>query len=268
MTQNLGGLIGQGREAEIFAWGDHNVVKLFRSDMPLDVAERERDVCLSVIRQGLPAPTVGDIVNIDGRFGIVFQRVYGPTMLKMTQLQPWTLVSAARTMAALHAQMHDQTSSTLPSQRERMARRITDLQYLPQNKKDTILEVLSTLPDEDSICHGDFHPDNILMSESGPIVIDWPNATKGSSIADLARTSLMMKYAALPEFITGKVIIMAARGLFHRFYLSRYMKLRRVLKSGLDQWMLPVAAERLDTGIPEEREQLLKLVDRELERLE
>ena len=59
---------------------------------------------------------------------------------------------------------------------------------------------------------------------------------------------------------------MAARGLFHRFYLSRYMKLRRVLKSGLDQWTLPVAAERLDDGIPEEQEALLRLIDRELER--
>ena len=175
MTQNLGGLIGQGREAEIFAWGNDNVVKLFRGDMPLNVVEHEHEVCQSVVRQGLPAPRVGDIVNMDGRYGIVFQRIDGPTMLKMTQVRPWTLISAARTMAAVHAQMHDETSSSLPSQRERMERRIGNVQSLPQDKKDLILEILSELPDEDSICHGDFHPDNILMSESVAVRVKAPS---------------------------------------------------------------------------------------------
>ena len=188
-------------------------------------------------------------------------------MLKITQVRPWTLISSARTMASLHAQMHDHASSSLPSQRERMERKIGNAPGLSQDKKKAILDILSDLPDENSICHGDFHPDNILMSQSGPIVIDWPHAPEGSSIADVARTSLVLQHGAIPEFITGKAIIMAARGLFHRFYLSRYMKLRRVLKSGLDQWTLPVAAERLDDGIPEEQEALLRLIDRELERL-
>jgi thiamine kinase-like enzyme len=39
-----------------------------------------------------------------------------------------------------------------------------------------------------SLVHLDLHPGNVLLTASGPVVIDWPNAGRGSGLADVACT--------------------------------------------------------------------------------
>lgn len=44
----------------------------------------------------------------------------------------------------------------------------------------------------------DFHPDNVLLAARGPVIIDWPDATRGQPLADVARTSLLLRLGGLP----------------------------------------------------------------------
>ena len=38
------------------------------------------------------------------------------------------------------------------------------------------------------LIHVDFHPDNVLLSERGPVVIDWANSRSGKPAFDVAMT--------------------------------------------------------------------------------
>ena len=64
--------------------------------------------------------------------------------------------------------------------------------------KKCALKVLERLPDDKFLCHGDFHPDQIIMSPKGPIVIDWITAIKGSPASDVAQSSLVLRLGAPP----------------------------------------------------------------------
>jgi aminoglycoside phosphotransferase (APT) family kinase protein len=44
-----------------------------------------------------------------------------------------------------------------------------------------------------SVLHLDLHPDNVLMSPRGPVVIDWSNATHGDPDVDIAMTWLILE---------------------------------------------------------------------------
>lgn len=67
-----------GHTAEIYAWGNEYVLKLFREWFPLRAIEHEARVVRIVHHAGLPAPAVvGDIVKINGRYGLVYERVSG-----------------------------------------------------------------------------------------------------------------------------------------------------------------------------------------------
>lgn len=64
--------------------------------------------------------------------------------------------------------------------------------------KRTVLAVLGEMPDDERLCHGNFHPDNVLMTLQGPVIIGWMDATRGSPLVDIARTSLLLSMGDLP----------------------------------------------------------------------
>ena len=101
---------------------------------------------------------------------------------------------------------------------------------------------------------------NVLMSQSGPVIIDWPDATRGHPLADVARSQLLMKVGGLPPGTARRWLIQSLRASFRAHYLRRYFQLRPASREQLAAWQLPVAAGRLSEDIPEEREQMLALV--------
>ena len=173
-----------------------------------------------------------------------------------------------RLLAELHAQMHSCEGVGLRSYRDRMKDKIQRQTHLGAPVRDAVLEVLRQLPDGTAVCHGDFHPDNIIMSGRGPVIIDWVDASQGNPLADVTRTWLLFRKAFLPAEMIGvqRWLIDSVRVCMWSVYLHRYRQLRPSLRRDLVAWRLPVAAERLAEGIPEERESLVAYIETSLRR--
>ncbi len=250
----------RGRTAEVFAWKDGQVLKLFYDWVPSTWVETEAKVSRAVCEAGLPAPAVEGVVEADGRHGIVFERVEGPSMLAEWKSKPWVLVRSARQLGELHAAIHALPGAGLPAYRERLEGGIRAVQALPAHLKEAALSALARLPDGDALCHGDFHPDNVIMAARGPIIIDWMTAVRGNPLADVARTSLLLRLGALPPGTRGAWLIEIGRNLYHTIYLRRYLQLRPASREAIAAWQMPVAAARLNENVPE-NPQLLALVE-------
>ncbi len=261
-----GKLISRGRTAEIFAWKDNQVLKLFLEGWSIGPVEHEAQVTGAVHKAGLPAPAVEGIVEVEGRFGIVFERVDGPSMLQVMRSKPWRIGQLGRTLAELHAAIHSCEMPELPSLREGLASDIRERVELPEETKEAVLRHLGQLPDGNTICHVDFHPDNILMSSHGPVVIDWANPRRGDLLADVAASSLLLRLAPLPQFMAGRWLIDMFRDWFHSAYLKQYLEFRSVSREQIAAWELPLVAARLSTNIPEERDMLLAFIDEGLKK--
>ncbi len=255
-----GQLLGYGRTAEIFLWGDNRIVKLFRENWPLHSVEEEARIGKAVHETGLPVPAVEGLLEFDGRRGIVYERVEGRTMLEQFSGKPWTILRLIRLFTRLHIAMHEHRIPGLPSQRERIAEEIQDASILSPGIREAAMSILENSPDDDMLCHGDFHPDQIIMSPRGPVIIDWATATHGSPIADVATTSLLLRLA---EPAPGRIssLLASVRAFVHWRYLQGYMNKTHASKESLDSWALPIAVARLSHGIREERQRLLKLIE-------
>jgi aminoglycoside phosphotransferase (APT) family kinase protein len=49
--------------------------------------------------------------------------------------------------------------------------------------------------------HGDLHPENVILTPGGPVVIDWRNAEEGQAEFDIAMTAIIFAQVALdPSF--------------------------------------------------------------------
>jgi hypothetical protein len=255
-----GPLIAEGRTAEIFAWGEDQVVKLYRPGFPSNGAEYEYNKALASQETGFAVPAVGEVVTVEGRAGITYQRVEGGTMLEAVQKAPWKLFPLTRQLAALHVDMHARKAAKLPNSHDVLAYKINHASPLDDETKGRILDHLKKLPRGDKLLHGDFHPDNILLTPDGPVIIDWIDATMGHPMADVARTSLLARVGNPPPSNVLEWVMALLGSLFHRIYIKCYFKLSPYDEKDLHPWLLPVTAGRLSEEIPHERDVLVRFV--------
>ena len=255
--------------AEVFAWDENQVLKLFRNTeharwvLGSSPAEEESRNTRAARETGLDVPKVNGMVEVDGRQGIVFERIEGPSIRDRIRARPWTLLNLARRLADVHSAVHTHVVSGLPSQRLLLERRI-QAAALPVGAKEVALSALGELPDDNVLCHGDFQPKNVLMSSHGPVLIDWMRATQGNPLADVAHTlvSLLLSPARPVKF--GRWPDEAARALLRKVYLRRYLHLRPDRSEQIAAWQLPIAAARVGRGIAWYERRLLALVEHSL----
>jgi aminoglycoside phosphotransferase (APT) family kinase protein len=236
-------LIGKGLSAKVFAWGDGRVLKLFHEPVVRSRVEREFTATRLVHSAGLPAPAAYEMVEVEGKLGIVFERVEGRSLLGLTQARPWKIFEVIRQAAELHADINRASAPAgLRTLHERIAKRI-DVSDASDSDKQAARSRLAALPDGTSICHGDFHPDNVLLTSRGPVVIDWSAASRGHPVGDLACTSRLMKNASLPPWAPwyGHFMLLGLRSAMHRSYLKWYFRQNAGSRREVEAWQLPLA---------------------------
>lgn len=264
-TGMLGPLLNRGATAEVYAWGDDQVLKLFNSNFPSDVVEYEASIVRLVLQAGVTAPAIFSTVRAQGRMGLVYERADGATLLHALVKRPWTVVRAALHFAITHASIHQHHQSQLPPRRELLRQKIVAASPLGPDLRDAAIRALEGLPDRTIICHGDYHPGNVLMSSRGPVVIDWIGAAQGHPLADVARASLLLRYATFPAYYgpQARRRFNGVRRWFHAIYLWCYGLQYPFTPAELDAWMLPVAAARLSEQVTQEEvDRLVKVVRR------
>jgi hypothetical protein len=219
---------------------------------------------------GVRVPAVREITTVDGRPGLVLERIEGTDMLTIVGKQPWLVFSVGAQSGRIQAGLHEvRAPEEIPPLRAALRGRIERAAPLPQELARFALDVLDELPDGDRICHGDLHPGNIMRTAGAPVLIDWTNVTRGDPAADFARTNLMVRMGDVPP---GSPLVIrygaiVARGLMRSSYVRAYRRARPLDLALAARWEIPVAAARVAEGIESENPKLIKLLEeRKLER--
>jgi len=257
----IGARLGAGREADVHAWGDDAVVKLYR---PGFGGHRTEAVTLSKLDGHGVAPRLVDVVDCDGRTGLVLERLAGPDMLTLLQRQPWRIFGLARALSTAHLAIHAiRVPGDLPELRQQLTARIHDA-ALPRPLRDFALQVLDGLPDGDRLCHGDFHPGNALVTADQVGIIDWAGAARGVPEADHARTLLLLRWAdPLPGTpLLSRALMATGRSVFARSYGRTYTRASPEPLRHVGSWLIVHAAARLSEGIDVERPALIARLER------
>ncbi|MBN1875354.1 MAG: phosphotransferase [Anaerolineae bacterium] len=266
--------LAEGRTAEIYPWREGWVLKLFHTWVSEEGVQYETRIARAVCAAGLAVPQVGDIVEVEGRLGLEYERLDGKAMGEVMAAKPWMLWKLARQLADLHVTVHEiEAIKDIPKQHERLERKIQVAKGLPLELKTASLQVLAQMPTGKHLCHGDFHPLNILMTMDRPVIIDWVDATCGNPLADVARTAVLLQgvenrlmQAHTNKFtnrITARIKKWALR-IHHRTYLKRYFELRPGGETEYRRWRPIVAAGRMSEDIPGLNDWLRQQVERGL----
>jgi hypothetical protein len=223
--------------AEVFALENGRVVKLDRPGWS-GVSVFESGVISRAAEAGLPVARSHGVITIDGRCGVVLDRIEGDSL-------QWVLARAsdagvddmAEQFAALQSAINATTIEGLPDLVIRLHGEI-ERSNLPGSLASELDGLLTTLDDGlRGVCHFDLHPHNVLVSPNGWVVIDWLTAASGPPVADLARTLLLrgdIRDSPIVDFMRG---------------VRRHSQEQRSLDDDTcDAWIRITAAARLAEG--------------------
>jgi hypothetical protein len=151
--------------------------------------------------------------------------------------------------------------TTWLNQRDWLRKDIDQKDLIPPGLKVKVIAVLDSLPDGTQMCHGDFHPGNIVMTARGPVIIDWLTATRGHPLSDVARTMVLMSVGQPPPGTPGLWLIEMIRRNLLNTYIKTYFKLTSRAREQLFAWRAVNAAAFLLHSLPEERSRLIKMIE-------
>ncbi len=251
--------IGEGNTAEVFTWGENDILKLFRKEFP--IREIEQEYRISKVVEGLevPIPRVRDMLEYEGRTGIVYEKIMGISLLKLLIDKPWIASGLAKTIARMHYDMHQQSVQGIPDCVETLRWRINHADNLPSPQKEEVLKTLDSLPRGSSLCHCDYHPGNIIKGDDRYVILDWMTATSGCASYDVARTIYLIRDAALPDYIprVAKLAMNWMRRRLTNRYISCYKRLSGMQQKEIAAWRLPLIAARLTEWVPKIEEEAI-----------
>jgi len=225
-----GTLLGSGRNADAYDIGNGRVLRRYRDSRDTRRVAAEAQVMTHARACGVPVPEVFDVSGSD----IVMERAAGPTMLDVVGRRPWTLRAHARLLARLHDLVHQVPASGLAGLALRS----------PFGEQPADGHVL---------LHTDLHPQNVILTGTGPMIIDWEGASYGPPMADVALTWVIVGYSEIPPAPRIQVAVMrACQAAFTRSFVRAAGPLDETWqRTGIrlrlaDPNVLPVEAVRLE----------------------
>lgn len=264
----VGKLVGRGRTANVYEWGEAEVIKLFEPFTPNPVIESEYRKSTIVNQLGVPIPFVKQLLEINGQEGIVYEKLTGNTLLEIMKSNPFRIKNSIEKVAELHTKLSNCYTKDLPDIKTIIKDSMKNINtnILDSDKKRLINDYIDKLPNKNALCHLDFHPDNIIITKFGPKIIDWCNAAAGDPCADAAITVLIFTLCNNPPG-TSKLVNIVSKIIakyIKNVYLEKYLMLSHKTPEEIDKWLLPAAVLRLSYNLPEEERTLKSIIDSKL----
>ena len=218
-------------------------IKVFDSDYAKDDVLAEALNQARVEHTNLNIPKIKAVTMIDGKWAIVSEYIKGKTLDRLMAENPDKKHEYLNMFVDLQMQVQSNVCPLLPQLKDKMNRKIAqaDLDATTRYDLHTRLE---GMPKHNKLCHGDFNPGNIIVTDSGKAyIIDWSHATQGNASADVARTYLLF-------WLNGDI-----DGAEE--YLDLFCAKSGTPKQYVQKWMPIVAASQSVKGNAKEREFLL-----------
>jgi aminoglycoside phosphotransferase (APT) family kinase protein len=245
-----GEVVARGSRSTVRAYGEGVVIKVPAAETPAGWILSEAQYTQAVRAVGAPAPRLLGIEEVAGRPASVWERLEGTSMWKHVIDHPDRSAAMGGLMADVQLALFELVPPvTLPDQRDRLTSKI---RRSAATVDSTLISALELLPDGDvppRLCHGDLHPSNVILTDNGPMLVDWFDASRGDRVGDVARSSLTLLAdgAHTPSHLPGADAATLRR--LTEAYLQRLRENMGIDEQLLARWQAVNAAARLAEGV-------------------
>ena len=241
-------LVRRGNKV-VYDLGD-KIAKVFNETKPVSDVFNEALNLARINECGIRSPKALEVTKLEGDetgWALITTKVPGVTLAEKIEAEPQRFGEYLEQFVDLQIEIHGYTSPLLNRQDDKYARMINSLEAINATTRYNLLERLDGLKKGTAVCHGDFNPSNVIVSEDGTLsVCDWAHATQGAPAADVAITYLLFS-------LTSKEQAEA--------YLDTYCERADMAKQIVRQWLPVIAASELARKRKVNEEFLMSWVD-------
>jgi aminoglycoside phosphotransferase (APT) family kinase protein len=227
----------------IYLAGD-TVIKLMGKEHPISDILTEALNLAVVGETKLKVPRLLEVTQIDGKWAIMWEYVQGTTLAEKMKNDPGNFDRYLEQFVDTQLGIYQYTATRLPLLSDKLHREI-NASGLDATARYELRTRLDSLSKHRKICHGDYNPSNIIITEENEAyIIDWSHASQGNASADVAQTYLLF-------YISGR------RDIAEK-YLSVFCKKSDTARQYVNKWISIIAASRIAKAKSEEKDILLQ----------
>lgn len=240
--------IAERKNKEIFV-EDKKVIKLFAESHPKSNILNE---ALNQARveecSNLNIPKLVEVKKIGSRWALISEYIEGKTISQLMKEDPDNFDRYLNLFVDVQLTILSNSVPMLNRIKEKFTRKLQNATNIEENTKYELLERLNGMKNHTKLCHGDYHPSNVIVRNDGVVyVIDWAHVTQGNASADAARTYLLFSIDN-QEQLAEK-------------YLNIFSQKSGISKSNIQRWIPIVAATQMTKQIEEEQDFLSKWIN-------
>lgn len=196
----------------------------------------------------LKVPKLKEVTKIDNRWALVSEYIEGKSLQELMDEKPEKIDEYLELFVNIQLEVLSKQVPLLNRIKDKFSRKLVETTLIDGDTTYELLQRLEGMKQTACLCHGDFNPSNIIITDSGEhYIIDWAHVTRGSATADSARTFLIFSLERKAELAEK--------------YLNLFCEKGGYVKQDVQRWIPIVAATQLTKGNENEAEFLKKWID-------
>ncbi len=241
--------IGSGACGEVFRLDEERIIKLYYPKVKEEEVQQEKELARKAFVLGLPTAISYDIVEAQGRIGVVYELIHSKTLGELLRENPDKLEHYVDMYAAVCRQVHSISveEGALPSFKDLNRVDIPNITGITEEEASYLYEFLDLIPDRGFCIHGDLNVNNIMVQKGECCLIDMGEFSMGMPMFDISRILFSVHYAAegengyntfykMPQATMDRILSLLLRKYFQADTLEEALE-----KDPDVEWLYPMA---------------------------
>lgn len=183
-------VIGEGANGKVYRLDNETVVKTYKHADALPEIRHEREVARLALIAGIPTAISYDVVRVGDSYGTVFELLDATSFAGIIANSPerfdWCVKEYSELLRKLHATVVPE--GKLPHIKEDYQKRAQSiLPLLPESSGEKLIRLINTTPERNTMVHGDFHTQNIVLAGDEVLLIDMDTLSVGHPVFEFSQ---------------------------------------------------------------------------------
>ena len=194
-------IVGEGYYSTVYRLNDDTIVKVFNHVDSEEQIEKELALAKEAFMLGVPTAISYDIVKVGDKYGVCFEMLDCKSLRNVVAENKDKLKDYVQKYVDLLKKMNsiECHNPIVPPIKNEYLTKLEDVKdTFTSDQYDKMVKLINSIPDTNTIVHGDCHFKNILIQNDNFVLIDMETLSIGHPIFELA--SLFSAYVGFSEF--------------------------------------------------------------------